>query len=79
MENEKWRFFQNGSLKNFILSSMCLFLGQTKRPLGSGCYCLMYMATLVVARRGLYSQRPSPKPILKIECLVVGPHQYSMK
>ena len=45
-------FFQNGSLKNFILSSMCLFLGQTKRPLGSGRYCLMYMATLVVARRG---------------------------
>ena len=52
MKTKNRDFSKNGSLKNFILSSICLFLAQTKKPLGSGRYCLMYMATLVVARRG---------------------------
>ena len=36
MENEKWRFFQNGSLKNFDFRQICFDLVHFMTPIGSG-------------------------------------------
>ena len=51
MENEKWRFFQNGSLKNFDFWFKCLGFYQNWMGKWSGFYCLLYDPVLTVERR----------------------------
>ena len=56
MENEKWWFFQNGSLKNFDFWFKCLGFYQNWMGKWSGFYCLLYDPVLTVERRGLFSE-----------------------
>ena len=51
MENEKWRFFPNGSLKNFDFWFKCLGFYQNWMGKWSGFYCLLYDPVLTVERR----------------------------
>ena len=51
MENEKWRFFQNGSLKFFDFWFKCLGFYQNWMGKWSGFYCLLYDPVLTVERR----------------------------
>ena len=52
MENEKWWFFQNGSLKIFDVWFKCLGFYQNWMGKWSGFYCLLYDPVLTVERRG---------------------------